>query len=123
MIEGFDSNTVVGTVVVSIIGVGLMLRKFYTSWVTDGTLTVKERATQDVVQMLRDQLHEFEASNKELRKQVTALEQTNRDMVSETDTMKRQLTNLQSENAMLRTEIQALRDQIDKLTELLKGRG
>lgn len=123
MIEGFDTNTVVGSVVAALVAAGVVLRKIYTNWIADGTITVKERATQDVVQMLRDQLHEFEASNKELRKQVSVLEQTNRDMVNETDAMKRQLTNLASENTMLRQEIQALRNQIDRLTELLKGRG
>lgn len=123
MIEGLDTNTVVGAVVTALVTAGVVLRKFYTGWVADGTFTVKEKATQDLVQMLRDQAHDFEASNKELRKQVTVLEQTNRDMVNETEAMKRQLSNLQSENAMLRTEIQALRDQIDRLTELLKRSG
>lgn len=114
-------ETVIATVS-GIVALGFTLRKLYAAWASDGTITIKEHATQDVVSLLQEQVKTFAAANKELSVEIGELRKTNTNLLIETDSMRRELTNIKAENGLLRTEIEALRIQIDRLTALLQQR-
>ena len=121
MLDG-NVDTVMVSIVSGLVALGFGIRKLYTSWVSDGTITVKEHATQDVVSLLQTQVNNFAAANKELSAEIAALRKTNTDLLIDTDSMRRELTSIKAENGLLRTEIEALRIQIDRLTALLQQR-